>query len=180
MTQRRPRRFSESPTAACLTVNLHLEPIMQIDSSPICVCANSGCGVNCRAFRRGNPRPLDGVPVDIFKEAEIGSIPADWHLVRLGDLCVLNRRTIEPSAAPGFPYVGWEHISTGASFPLLADPDHAAADAYEVFDLLGDGMATPSMFMVDLDGYIVWSYVGQHAADRPGAHTILSHLPGEE
>lgn len=69
---------------------------------------------------------------------------------------------------------------SGASFPLLADPDHAAADAYEVFDLLGDGVATPSVFIVDADGYIVWSYVGQHAADRPGAETILSHLPDRE
>ena len=61
-----------------------------------------------------------------------------------------------------------------------ADPDHAAADAYEVFDLLGDGVATPSVFIVDADGYVVWSYVGQHAADRPGADTILSHLPDQE
>ncbi|GAG35065.1 unnamed protein product [marine sediment metagenome] len=69
---------------------------------------------------------------------------------------------------------------TGADFPLLADPDHAAADAYGVFDLLGDGVATPSAFIVDTDGTIVWSYVGQNAADRPGAETILSHLPGQE
>ena len=69
---------------------------------------------------------------------------------------------------------------TGASFPLLADPDHAAADAYGVFDLLGDGVATPSVFIIDADGTIVWSYVGQHAADRPGAETILSHLPDRE
>ncbi len=69
---------------------------------------------------------------------------------------------------------------SGAAFPLLADPDHATADAYEVFDLLGDGVATPAVFIVDLDGYTVWSYVGQHAADRPGADTILSHLPDRE
>ena len=72
----------------------------------------------------------------------------------------------------------WER--TGASFPLLADPEHAAADAYEVFDLLGDGLATPSVFIVDADGHIIWSYVGQHAADRPSADTILSHLPDRE
>jgi len=45
---------------------------------------------------------------------------------------------------------------------------------------LSDGLATPSVFIVDPDGHIVCSYVGQHAADRPGADTILSHLPGEE
>ena len=69
---------------------------------------------------------------------------------------------------------------TGASFPLLAEPDHAAADAYGVFDLLGDGLATPSVFIVDLDGTIVWSYVGHNAADRPGADAILAHLPDRE
>jgi peroxiredoxin len=69
---------------------------------------------------------------------------------------------------------------TGASFPLLADPDHAAADAYGVFDLLGDGVATPSVFIVDPDGHIVWSYVGQNTADRPSADTILSHLHDRE
>ncbi len=41
-------------------------------------------------------------------------------------------------------------------------------------------VATPSVFIVDLDGTIVWSYVGQNAADRPGADTILSHLPDGE
>jgi len=67
---------------------------------------------------------------------------------------------------------------SGASFPLLAD--HATADAYEVFDLLGDGLATPSAFIVDADGHIVWSYVGHNAADRPGADAILSNLPDRE
>jgi len=71
-TNRRLRRFGERPTAASLTVNLHVEPIMQIDSSPICVCANNRCGVNCRTFRRGNPRPFDGEPVDIFRGTENG------------------------------------------------------------------------------------------------------------
>ena len=66
---------------------------------------------------------------------------------------------------------------TGATFPLLADPDHAVADAYGVYNLLGDGLATPSVFIVDPFGQIVWSYVGQDVGDRPGVQTILDELP---
>jgi peroxiredoxin Q/BCP len=66
---------------------------------------------------------------------------------------------------------------TGATFPLLADPDHAVADAYGVYNLLGDGLATPSVFIVDPSGRIVWSYVGQNASDRPGVQVLLEKLP---
>jgi peroxiredoxin len=66
---------------------------------------------------------------------------------------------------------------TGAAFPLLADPDHAVAEAYGVYNLLGDGLATPAVFIVDTSGQIVWSYVGQNAADRPGVDVILENLP---
>jgi len=64
-----------------------------------------------------------------------------------------------------------------ASFPILADANHAVADAYGVFNLLGDGVATPSVFVIDPGGRIVWSYIGQDANDRPSPGQILSHLP---
>jgi peroxiredoxin len=70
--------------------------------------------------------------------------------------------------------------ATGASFPLLADPDHKVADAYQVYNLLGDGVATPSVFIIGRTGSIVWSYIGQNAGDRPSAETVLSHLPGDD
>jgi peroxiredoxin Q/BCP len=66
---------------------------------------------------------------------------------------------------------------TGAPFPILADPDHAVADAYGVYNLLGDGIATPAVFIIDKSGRIVWSYIGQNAGDRPGVQTILDNLP---
>lgn len=66
---------------------------------------------------------------------------------------------------------------TEAPFPILADPDHAVAEAYGVYNLLGDGIATPAVFIVDTAGQIVWSYVGQNAGDRPGVQTILENLP---
>jgi len=65
----------------------------------------------------------------------------------------------------------------GAPYPLLADPDHRVAQAYGVYDLLGDGYAAPSVFVIDPAGRIVWSYVGQDPHDRPSAEEILSHLP---
>jgi peroxiredoxin len=66
---------------------------------------------------------------------------------------------------------------TNATFPLLADPDHAVAEAYGVYNLLGDGLATPAVFILDKSGHIVWSYIGQNASDRPDAQTILNNLP---
>ena len=66
---------------------------------------------------------------------------------------------------------------TGAPFPLLADPDHSTAEAYAVYNLLGDGIATPSVFIINTSGDIVWSYVGQDTSDRPGVDAILEHLP---
>ena len=40
----------------------------------------------------------------------------------------------------------------GASFPFLSDPDGATARSYGVFDLLGDGVATPGTFIVEQEG----------------------------
>ena len=64
----------------------------------------------------------------------------------------------------------------GAVFPILADPDHEATRSYGVFDLLGDGVATPSTFVVSLDGSIGWRYVGKDIADRPTIQDILNAL----
>jgi len=60
---------------------------------------------------------------------------------------------------------------------MLADAEHRVSEAYGVYNLLGDGLAAPAVFVVDTDGRIVWSYIGQHAGDRVDAPTILAHLP---
>lgn len=64
----------------------------------------------------------------------------------------------------------------GASFPVLADPDHRVAEMYGVYNLLGDGLAAPAVFVLQ-NGRILWSYVGQNAVDRPPVDEILKHLP---
>ena len=66
---------------------------------------------------------------------------------------------------------------TGATYPLLADPTHHVAEAYGVYNLFNDGIAAPSVFVIDTDGRIVWSHVGRNSGDRPNAQTILEHLP---
>ena len=65
----------------------------------------------------------------------------------------------------------------GVYYPVLADPDHRVSEAYGVYNLLGDGVAAPAVFIIDSDGQIVWHDVGGNAQDRVGAETILSHLP---
>jgi len=64
-----------------------------------------------------------------------------------------------------------------ASYPVLADFDHSVADAYNVYNTLGDGVATPAVFIIDKAGHIVWSYIGQNISDRPDNGMILQNLP---
>ena len=66
---------------------------------------------------------------------------------------------------------------TAAAFPILADPDHAVATQYGVFDRLKDGVAAPSVFIIDSNGHIVWSYIGRDASDRPTVDAIIANLP---
>lgn len=63
------------------------------------------------------------------------------------------------------------------SYSILADPDHRVTEAYGVYNLLGDGVATPSVFIIDQTGHIVWSYIGQNDTDRPDNQTILDYVP---
>ncbi len=46
------------------------------------------------------------------KETEIGEIPEHWEVVRLGELCQLDRENVEPQELPEMPYVGLEHIES--------------------------------------------------------------------
>ncbi len=68
-------------------------------------------------------------------------------------------------------------LAVQAPYPLLADPDHQVAEAYGVYNLLGDGLAAPAVFIINADGQLLWSYVGQGIGDRPAATDILAHLP---
>jgi len=61
-------------------------------------------------------------------------------------------------------------------YPVLSDADHQVTDQYGVYNLLGDSLATPSVFLIDLDGIVSWEYVGQDTGDRPSNAMILEQL----
>ncbi len=63
-----------------------------------------------------------------------------------------------------------------ADFFVLADLEGAAVKAYGVDDLLDDGLAAPSAFIIDSDGVIRWTYVADDIADRPTASQLLAAL----
>ncbi len=71
---------------------------------------------------------------------------------------------------------GWCQ-SAKISYPMLADPTHQVAEAYGVYNLLGDGLAAPAVFVIDTDGRIVWGHIDQRPGDRSSVQTILEKLP---
>ena len=64
----------------------------------------------------------------------------------------------------------------GAEFPVLSDQDGSVARQYGVYNLLGDGLAAPAIFILGKDGAVWWRHVGTNISDRPSAETILRQL----
>lgn len=65
-------------------------------------------------------------------------------------------------------------------FPLLADEDASVIRAYDAFhanESKGRAIARPSTFVLDGEGQVIWSYVGERASDRPKLEEILEHVP---
>ena len=50
------------------------------------------------------------------------------------------------------------------------------AKDYGVYNLLHDGVATPSAVIVSPGGDIKWKYVGRSISDRPTADEILAQV----
>ena len=65
---------------------------------------------------------------------------------------------------------------TGAEFAILSDKDAEVAKDYGVYNLLNDGVATPSAAIVSPEGYIEWKYVGKSVSDRPTPDAILAQV----
>lgn len=65
---------------------------------------------------------------------------------------------------------------TGAEFAVLSDENAAVAKDYGVYNLLNDGVATPSAVIVSPGGDIEWKYVGESVSDRPTPDQILAQL----
>ena len=54
----------------------------------------------------------EGLNGEEQKETEIGLIPKNWEVVRLGEVCESRKETVEP-VKEGFKYIGLEHIDSG-------------------------------------------------------------------
>jgi peroxiredoxin len=93
---------------------------------------------------------------------------------RYGEFQALGAEVVALAVAP-LEAVEGVRASIGAPFPMLADPDRRAAEAYGVYNLFGDGLAAPAVFVLK-DGVICWSYVGQNPTDRPPLAEILARV----
>ena len=61
------------------------------------------------------------------------------------------------------------------TYPILSDIYKNFIRQYGVLHPT-EGIARPSMFIVNKEGKIVWSYVGAEANDRPPIDTVLQQL----
>lgn len=61
------------------------------------------------------------------------------------------------------------------TYPILSDINKSLIRQYAVLHP-DEGIARPSMFLINKQGRIVWSYVGQDASDRPAMAVVLQQL----
>ncbi len=64
----------------------------------------------------------------------------------------------------------------GLSYHLLPDPTGTVVRKYGVYNLLGDGVAAPSVFVISSDQLVFWKYIGESVSDRPSNQIILSKI----
>jgi Peroxiredoxin len=63
------------------------------------------------------------------------------------------------------------------AYPILSDTTRTAITTWGVLHPT-EGIARPSMFLVNKEGKVIWKYIGMDASDRPAMATILKQLQG--
>ncbi len=63
-----------------------------------------------------------------------------------------------------------------AEYPILADPEHAVAESYGVFDLLNDGVSAPAVLLIGEHRVVHWRHVAGGIGNRPSISTILDAI----
>jgi peroxiredoxin len=76
----------------------------------------------------------------------------------------------------GFTDIAAMKQEAQAEFPILSDQDAAIMKLYGVYNLLEDGVAAPSIFVIDHEGNMRTSYIGKNAGDRPTVESLLRVL----
>ena len=65
-------------------------------------------------------------------------------------------------------------VQLGIPFPILYDVTGDVSRDYDVFNHFGDGLATGSVFVVDRDGALRWSYIYRGIQDVVPGDRIVS------
>lgn len=67
--------------------------------------------------------------------------------------------------------------STRAFYPVLyTNKDSAVPELYDVYNLHGDLVSAPAVFIIDKNGKIAYSYIGIDIADRAPTDEIITAL----
>lgn len=61
------------------------------------------------------------------------------------------------------------------TYPILSDNSRNYIRMYNVLHPQ-EGIARPSMFIINKAGTIIWSYVGKDASDRPDMTAVIQRL----
>ncbi|MEJ5251083.1 MAG: restriction endonuclease subunit S [Armatimonadota bacterium] len=78
-------------------------------------------------------------PLPTLQETEIGTIPAHWKVVRLGEVVSLRTGVISPAESPEAKYVGLEHLDSGEIFVQrhgFASETRSAKTVFKYGDIL--------------------------------------------
>lgn len=62
----------------------------------------------------------------------------------------------------------------GATFSMISDTTYTISQEWEVYNLLGDGVAAPSAFIIGKNDEILWSHRGTSPSDRPPTDYLLA------
>jgi len=75
------------------------------------------------------------------------------------------------------PPAGGQKVASelNLTFPILSDVYKNIIRQYGVLHPT-EGIARPSMFVVNKEGKIAWKYVGSEASDRPPIDTVLQQV----
>jgi peroxiredoxin len=66
-------------------------------------------------------------------------------------------------------------VELNLTFPILSDVYKNFIKQYGVLHP-SEGIARPSLFVVNKEGRIVWKYIGTEASDRPSIDVVLQQL----
>ena len=65
----------------------------------------------------------------------------------------------------------------GLEFPILfTSRDPSVTQAYGVFDLFGDGLASASMFLIDKQGEVAWKSIGENYTHQVDPAEIIEQV----